>query len=61
MIDPESLFVDLFFSGLCLGIAIGIVIGAAARNANWREKAEDGTRIWSKGAFYHVIRLPPPN
>lgn len=56
MIDLESLIAGLF-----LGIAIGILIGAASRNANWREKAEDRTRMWSKGAFYQVIRLHPHN
>lgn len=61
MIDPESLSVGLFFSGLFLGIAIGMAMGRSDSNANWREKAEDGTRMWSKGAFYRVIRLPPHN
>lgn len=56
MIDPESLL-----AGLCLGIAIGMAMGRSDSNANWREKAEDGTRMWSKGAFYRVIRLPPHN
>lgn len=54
MIDPESLIAGLF-----LGIAIGMAMGRSDSNANWREKAEDGTGMESKGALYRVMRLPP--